>query len=169
MVDAIHDHVRRVPRAAVGEHVHVGEDLERADDPGEQHEQRDRPEQRQRDPAEPLPRARPIDPGGIEIRLRDALQTRQEHGHLVTELHPHRHDHYGDERRAGAPQPIQRPQPHRRQEVVDHAEVGLVQPLPDERDGHHRADVGEEAHRPRQTHRPRLPVQRQSRAERQDH
>src|SRR5947209_11816576 len=51
----------RVARAAVGEDEHLAEDLERADDVGDQHEQERRPEQRQSDRPEASPAAGAVD------------------------------------------------------------------------------------------------------------
>src|SRR3989441_309114 len=69
LIDPVHGHVGGVLRTTAGQHVHVGEDLERADDPGGEHPQGHGPEQRERDPPEPLPRAGAVHPRGVEVGL----------------------------------------------------------------------------------------------------
>src|SRR5215470_18262049 len=49
LVEVLDDRTGRVARTAAGEHEHLAEDLERADDVGHEHEEEDRAEQRHRD------------------------------------------------------------------------------------------------------------------------
>src|SRR5215470_19013390 len=57
LVEVLDDRTGRVARASTGEHEHLAEDLERADDVRHEHEQEDRSQQRHRDRPEAPPAA----------------------------------------------------------------------------------------------------------------
>src|SRR2546422_174425 len=167
LIDPVHGHVGGVQRTTAGQHVHVGEDLERTDDPGGEHPQGHGPEQRERDPPEPLPGAGAVHPRGVEVGLWDPLQSDQEHGHLITDVRPHGHDHQGDQGRPRVAEPVHRAHVRARQQRVEKAALRRIEPLPHERDGHRRRHRRQKERGAQRPHAARPAAQRQGDRERQ--
>src|SRR5215813_835296 len=77
LVEVLDDGSRRVARTAVGQDEHLAEDLERADDVGDEHEQEHRPEQRHRDRPEAAPATGAVDRGRLVELARNVLESGQ--------------------------------------------------------------------------------------------
>ena len=127
LVYLVDDRFRRAlrHRSTAGKHVDQREELERADHARHEHEGGHRPEQRESNPPESPPRIRAIHFGGVVIGARNALQPREKHRRLSTNLCPQREEHQREQRRAGIAEPVRPAQPER---------SGLIDELPDQRD-----------------------------------
>src|SRR6266550_8306304 len=114
-VDSVDHDVRRLQRerTALCEYEDEREHLQRADHAGQEYEPRHWPEQRHGDAPETAPGSRAIDAGGIEVRLRDRVETTEEHQHLPAHVHPDGYEHQREERGVRIAQPIEAAQAER--------------------------------------------------------
>ncbi len=147
-VHRVEQDFRSLAGAALGQHVHRVEHLERADRRDQHHEHRHRTEHRPRDEPEPRPgRARAVHFGRLVERARDRDEARQEQHHVEAEELPHADCRERRQHERGIAEPRARRQADRLQHQVDQPELRMQHVFPRDRHGDQRGHHGDEENR----------------------
>ena len=145
--DVIEQQLGRVVGTAARHHDDVVDDAKRVDHRVDQHEQRRRHQQRQRDAAEEVAARSAFDGRHVGKIRRHRLQRREVEDHEKASFLPYGDDHQRRQRRTAAAEPVVARQPEEPGDLLEEAIAGRIEEEPDVRDGdhrqHRRREVGE--------------------------